>query len=101
VATSEASIIVPRLSTSPARLQLARELAKQLLAQPRLDQAIAKAAQRRVIGRWCLERQADEPPERNPIVDSLFQIGIRQPIELLQKQRLEHQKGGNGGRPPP
>jgi hypothetical protein len=83
VATSEASIIVPRLSTSP-RLQLARELAKQLLAQPRLDQAIAKAAQRRVIGRWCLERQADEPPERNPIVDSLFQIGIRQLIELLQ-----------------
>ncbi len=82
----------PLLQHQPALFHLLVELGEQLLRQSRLDQPVAEAAQRRVIGGIVLQAQSEEAAERHPVIERFLQLGIRQRVPLLQQQGLEHQQ---------
>src|ERR1700754_3299952 len=80
------------LEQQPALVQLLLELREQFLRKSFLGQTVAEPAERGVIRRRIFQRQSQKPPERYPIVQGFLQFRVRQPVPLLQQQRLQHQQ---------
>ena len=65
---------------------------EQRLAQARLQQPVAEPADGAVVGRRILQRQPDKAAKRHPVVQRFLQPMVRQRIDTLQHQRLDHQQ---------
>ena len=81
-------------------IEVLERVVKERAVKPAFTQPGPEANKGRLVGCGVGEGEPDKPPERQPVLQAVFELWIAQPNHLASRRHLSMVSAGQAGRPP-